>query len=231
MMRLQAWSPFDRRALCMVGSVALLLLGAIASTATPSSAAAAVPSRNSVRQSSLVRPLAQPFCRILGPLDQVRFADPTPDYVLLRDADHRIVAEAGSRCLHSAGAARCHLDVVAAIHAVSPSPEASWRIVVERAGVVHAIQSWPALANLLGPIDSIYDAALHVTLHGFELPCGAASAERRGKSWVFVATRRFSCSDREERHLVRVRDSGDFSDERTNLVVNGPASVPDCHHE
>lgn len=103
-------------------------------------------------------------------------------------------------------------------------------LVVERDGIVTTVSTDAELRALLGPIDSLKEAALLASVRGYRVVCGAdddnSTGEASGADWRVSVQSGFACGEgtKLEAHVLRVGSSGDVSIESTTVLEHGSSN-------
>lgn len=183
-------------------------------------------------------PLAQALCPAFQQgapdlLQELALPGPRPDYLALRvlqsDAEGRItaatLAELGTRCGHASNAAACE-DALAHANPLGASPSLSlspYFLVVQRGNEQRTIATAPQLAALLGPIDTLHEAALVATLRGHTVRCGVTRGELRDGHWLLGVRSGTGCGEDVLGRVLRIDRNATLTVQSTTVLqVGGP---------
>lgn len=119
----------------------------------------------------------------------------------------RLVGSAGWRCGGAHDERACEealrtslANVVLHSGSDTLSPRA---LIVQQGDAVQTLETWSALKALLGPIDTVSEAALVATLHDYRIECGVSSVEARGQSYRVLAMTG-ACDSKIGTHVLEV---------------------------
>ena len=152
------------------------------------------------------------------------------------------VASWGNACATATDAAACRASLASADvttgfealpDAVAPGgdrgPTRTY-LVTERDGTVTTVSNDAELRALLGPIDTLQEAALLAHVRGYRVVCGAdddnSTGEASGTGWRVSVQSGFACGEgtKLEAHVLAVTGAGDVSVESTTVLERGSSN-------